>query len=217
MRIAICIPVHGDTRAAFTLCLGQMLLHTVGGWPSLKPGEPLQLELFMGTSSVVALNRSNLVDRARPWKPDWILWLDADQTFPSTTLLRLIGHGEPVVGANYPRREDHARPTASQIDEEGDFKVVWSTREKVEAGLLEPVSTLGLGVCLVSMEAIDRIEGPLFADVREDAYFFGKLRAAGYTPKVDHGLSAEVGHIRTQVLGNNHSLATLARIEREGQ
>lgn len=211
MKIAICMPVHGDTRAAFTLCLGQMLLHTVAGWPSAKPGEPLGIELFMGGGAVVALNREKLVERARDWGADWILWLDADQTFPSTTLLRLIGHGEPVVGANYPRREDQARPTATRVAADGGRELVWSTEDKIEAGLLEPVADMGLGVCLVSMAAIARLEPPFFADIREDVYFFAKLRAAGLIPKVDHRLSAEVGHVRVQMLGNAHSLAAKRR------
>lgn len=214
MKIAICIPVHGDTRATFTLALGRMLLRTAGDWNKVSPNAPLQLEIFMGAGALVSVSRERLVGLARNWGADWILWLDADQVFPPTTLLRLITRGKQAVGANYPRREEEARPTATHVDAEGNESLVWSTEDKVKAGMLEPVSYLGLGVCLVSMAAIDKAENPLFDAVREDVHFFGKLAAAGVTAFVDHGLSGEVGHIRLQVLDNTHSLAAKARSER---
>lgn len=207
MKIAICLPVHGDARALFTYKLARMLVATQANWACLGRTDRPELELFMADSSGIAKNREWLATQAQNWNADAILWLDVDQTFPADTLLRLIGHDKPVVGANYPRREDAARPCARKLDASGRHVEVYTTPEKIAQQLLEPVSFMGLGVCLVSLAALARIERPYFSGENEDFYFFSKLRAAGLEPLLDHGLSAEVGHIRNQVLTNDHSLA----------
>ena len=111
MRIAICIPAHGDTRAAFTLSLSRMLLRTVKDWSRAFPGQPLSLEIFMGSGGIVALVRERLVETAEKWGADWVLWLDSDQSFPADSLNRLAAALEPVIGANIPRRSPDATPT----------------------------------------------------------------------------------------------------------
>jgi hypothetical protein len=208
-KISVCIPVHGDTRALFTYKLARMLLTTERQWASLGRDDRPDIELFMAESSGIARNREHLVGEAERWGAQWILWLDADQTFPPETLLRLISLRRPLVGANYPRREDAPRPTARSVHPDGRVVPAWTTPEKAEAGTLESVTIMGLGVCLVSMEAIRRLERPCFAGDNEDHYFFSKMIAAGVQPVVDHRLSAQVGHIRVQVLTSEHMLATM--------
>jgi hypothetical protein len=199
MKIAICTPVHGDTRKDFTFCLARMLIRT------LEERSHPTIEIFTAESSSVAANREYLVDKAIEAKANGILWLDSDQTFPSDTLLRLINHRKPVVGANYPRRGGNFEPTATTIDN-GEHCPVWTTPEKVKAGKLEPVDYLGLGVCFTSMEAIRAIVRPCFDGSAEDEYFFLKLKGAGIPALVDHALSAEVGHVHTQILTLQGSL-----------
>lgn len=199
MKIAICTPVHGDTRKDFTFCLARMLIRT------MEERQRPAVEIFTAESSSVAANREYLVDKAIESKANAILWLDSDQTFPADTLLRLIGHRKPVVGANYPRRGGNFEPTATMI-ENGEHRPVWTTPQKVKAGTLEPVDYLGLGVCFTSMEAIRGIARPCFDGSAEDEYFFLKLKAAGVPVLVDHALSAEVGHVHTQILTLQGSL-----------
>ena len=205
MRIAICLPVHGDTRALFTYKLARMIAVSHRQWP--HPSPP-QIEVLMAESSSVARNREWLSLEAEKIQAEWLLWLDCDQTFPADTLLRLLAHKLPVVGANYPQR-GNSRPSARrQVG--GRMTPVWSTRDKVARGELEAVAFMGLGVCLVSAASLARLERPYFAGENEDYYFFSKLRAAGIDPIVDHGLSGEVGHVTVQELTNAHSLALLA-------
>lgn len=207
MKIGICIPYHGDTRALFTHSLGRMVIRTMREWDSLKRDDQPELEIFMVSSSSIARNREQLVSEAQKWEAEWILWLDTDHTFPSNTLLRLLSLNRPVVGANYPRRSETARPSAAVLDNAGKPTAVWTTKEKADARLIEPVAHMGLGCCLVSMAAIDAAEQPLFQDQAEDVHFFGRLREAGFEPSVDHFLSSYVGHIHTQVLTNADSVA----------
>jgi hypothetical protein len=62
---------------------------------------------------------------------------------------------------------------------------------------VETVAWMGLAFVLVSMDAIRKAEEPLFfaIDEGEDVVFCRKLKEAGFPPKVDHRLSAQVGHI----------------------
>jgi hypothetical protein len=78
---------------------------------------------------------------------------------------------------------------------------------------LEEVSNLGLGICLIKVTALAKMNQaakakgesvyPLFmigqagpdAWFSEDSYFFNKAREAGLSLYVDHDLSREVGHI----------------------
>jgi hypothetical protein len=203
MKIAICIPCHGDPRAAFTLSLAKLLLRD----------RTETLEVFMGSGGVVALVRERLVETAEKWGAGAILWLDSDQTFPADTIERLLAAGEPVIGANIPRRSHDARPTAEVLIN-GSRAALYTTREKAAAGEIESVHLMGLGVCLTSMDALKAIPRPIFNELREDHGLMRKLTEAGFTPKVDHALSAEVGHVGTYTWTNEHSLAALARQSR---
>lgn len=210
MKIAICFPVYGDTRAAFTLSLARMIAATFEHWPILGTGDRPQIEVFSKTGSNVAFNREALVDEADKWNADWLLFADADQTFPPKALLRLLAAGKTVVAANSPRRQANPLPLATRAKGDGTYEPVWSTKAKIEADLLEPVSYVGFSLFLASMEAVRAVAKPRFVithDLGEDAYFCFKLADCGHPVHVDHRLSASVGHIQLQTLTNDDSLA----------
>jgi hypothetical protein len=184
-----------------------MCIRTMREWSWLERSDQPDLEVFMVSSSSIGRNRDELVIQARNWGAEWILWLDTDQTFPSNTLLMLLSRNRPVIGANYPRRTETCRPTAAVAGPGGKPTALWTTKEKADARLIEPVLHMGLGCCLVSMAAIDGAGSPLFPEPAEDAAFFAALRKAGFEPAVDHFLSWHTGHIGTQVLTNADSVA----------
>lgn len=228
MKLAICIPCYGDPKAKFMQSLVAMLAHTLTVKLLDEQGEPLpvQVETFIVTSSMLVENRHRLVGEALAWNADYMLWLDADHTFPHDTFCRLWAHNLPIVGCNYPRRCSPTGPTAAVLGEDGIPRVLYTTQEKAEAGEVEPVAHLGFGVCLVNMKVFDRLQAhaeengdgnflPLFemaatqtrtGTVGEDVFFFRKLKEAGIVPFVDHALSWEVGHITETVLTNAHAV-----------
>jgi hypothetical protein len=198
MRIAICSPVHGDTRAAFTQCLGRMLVATMStdfvvNGDRLRP----QIELFFNASSLLAESRCLLVEKALQWGADYILWMDADHTFPPDALNRLLAADEAIVGANYPRRNT-GEPTAVALD---GAPLSFDAHGQVE------VATLGLGLCLIDKQVFRTVPKPYFriehvaegVPISEDYYFFRKARASGLHVFVDADLSREVGHIGLHV------------------
>ena len=207
MKIAICSPVHGDTRAAFTQCLGRMLVATMStdfvyNGARIRP----DIELFFNASSLLAESRCLLAEKGLRWGADFILWMDADHTFPPNALARLLARSTPIAGANYPRRNT-GEPTAVAL--EGGALPFDRT------GLVE-VASLGLGLCLIDSQVFRTVPRPWFriehaADgvpISEDYYFFHKARAAGQPAFVDADLSREVGHIGIHVFTPGNVAAT---------
>ena len=223
MKIALAIPCHGDTKAKFTQCLSEMLIHTMSATFEMD-GVKFQPEIqtFLVSCSLLTESRNRLVAEAIHWEADYMLWMDADHVFPRDALVRLLSHNLPVVGCNYARRFSPTSPTASAEDEDGKIKLVWSPREGVSE-----VSHMGLGLCLMDMRAFTAMDAhyegnfwPLFviepapngiSSIGEDVYFFKKLRAAGIPIHCDHGLSWDVGHISEQILTAAHCERDKAR------
>jgi hypothetical protein len=230
IKLAICIPCYGDTKAKFTLSLSNAIIHFLDSNISDSDGNVIdkEVEMFMVSCSMLTESRHRLVAEALTWGATHMLWLDADHVFPKDTIPRLLMHNKDVVGANYARRNAPTAPTAVKTvtsDEGQDNRnLLYTTLEKAEAGELEECDHLGFGVCMVNMRVFDKLQIeadkgdgnilPLFefkvhADkiglVGEDVFFFNKVRQAGGEVYCDHGLSWEVGHIHEQILTNAHA------------
>jgi hypothetical protein len=223
MKIAICIPRHGDTKGDFTISLGRMLVHTMAtGIPTPAGTCKPEIELFSTSSSDLPQNRTTLLKRAMAWQARYLLWLDSDHVFPRDALVRLIAHELPVVGCNQPRRCDPTGPVAVKINEKGEMEHVWTTAELARRGVVEEVHHTGLAFCLMDMLILHQVQEHVekgvgwahwnpfdrrllpgtTARMGEDASFFAELREAGIKVHVDHGLSWQVGHIDERVLTN---------------
>ena len=87
MKVAICIPRHGDTRGDFTISLARMIAFSLS-----RPGPggaPLEIEIFSVGSSDLPASRTRLLQQAIAWQARYLLWLDSDHVFPPDTLFRL--------------------------------------------------------------------------------------------------------------------------------
>lgn len=206
MKVAICIPCHGDTKADFTFCLARMIAAT------LKQSPQIEVETLISRSSILVQSRTNLFDWSREWGADYILWVDADQTFPPDALLKLLSDRLPFVGANCRRKHAKIFPSAVKRDAEGTWQLVFTTAAKAKAGEIEEVDRLGFGFTLMEMAPVLSALGsdiyPLFETrslddgkfIGEDALFCDRLRDAGLKIHVDHAVSMLVGHIAEQTL-----------------
>lgn len=233
IRLAICIPTYGDTKAKFTLSLANALIH-LGECRITDPeGVPVEIEteVFMVSCSMLTESRHRLVAEALVWGATHMLWLDADHVFPADAFPRLLMRNLDVVGANYARRCIPTAPTACKIvtseDGEDNKNLVYTTMEKAHDGVVEEVDHMGFGLCLLNMRVFDMLQNkadtegdgsflPLFkfeeipgkvGMIGEDVYFFRKLRDAGARVFVDHALSWEVGHIHEYIYTNAHAVA----------
>ncbi len=224
MKIATCTPYHSQVHAQFTTSVMAMIAHTnastiIFNGVATKP----ELKVFMTSGSMLSLTRNRLLRDALEWDANYLLWLDADHVFPADTLMRLLGHNLPLVGANYPRRVTPTFPTAAALD--GSH--LWTTKELADAGAIEEVRRLGMGVCLMDVTILGAVleaaqaEGrktiwPMFSEEPipdslegkgEDTFFFERLRNAGVKTYVDHALSWEVGHFHEITLWNSDAVA----------
>lgn len=207
MKVAICVPHYGDVTAEFCFSLAKLIDYTARLRINFNGADTdIEIELFMRSSSVLPQLRNILVRDAANWGANFLLWIDADQSFPNEALLRLLSLNLPVVGVNYPRRVAPHRPTAAR---EGEL--VWTTEAIASQGTVEQVDSIGFGLCLFDMNVIDGLEWPLFATemigdgtriVGEDVYFFRRLKEAGVPVHLDHALSWSIGHIAQHVLMN---------------
>jgi hypothetical protein len=201
-------------EADFGVCLALLGMYTTRAAPHID------LAVRTASSSILAKSRTALWRWGEDNRADYILFLDADHTFPPDALLSLLKRKLPVVGAHYRSR----RPGISTSIGRGlDGELL---KDPKPGDGIEEVSYLGLGLCLIDMRAAKtalaeqaRKEGrsthyPLFAAlpdpdgarhpngedkfIGEDVYFFDKLRAAGLKIHADHDLSVNVGHIGEQ-------------------
>jgi GT2 family glycosyltransferase len=162
--------------------LGPLLLHSAKALPDAGFGF-LSVE-----TSDLAYGRTTLARQALEQQADWLLWLDADHSFPPDTLTRLLAHRQDVVGINQPQRVAPHSATAVAID--GSPLVT----NDATIDLVE-VASVGMGVLLVAGAALKGVGFPLFVGGTEDRFFCQRLRSAGFRIFVDQALSLEVGHI----------------------
>ena len=195
MKVAVCIPAHRDTRAAFTLSLARMVQATASR-PVLYNGDMAtpDLRFHMVHCSRVDIAREKLAKVALEGEPDYLLWLDDDHTFPPDALIRLAAHDVPIVGCNYAMKgEGETSSTATRL---ADNKPVYL---QPRADGLEEVHTIGFGLCLIKAPVFKLLPQPWFfiGNSGEDAFFCGLAKAHGIPVHVDH--SIKVGHIGEKV------------------
>ena len=220
LKIAILTPLYGAADGKFIQCLANMHKFFYET-PIYDPdGNECQkeLQMFIVASSMLTESRHKLTAEAVHWGATHMLWLDGDHVFPKDALHRLISLNLPVVGCNYSRRCVPTAPTAAYAEDQvapGADRLVYTTKEKAEAELVEEVGHMGFGFCRIDMKVLDALQ--LFAEangqtsylplyqmtpkddgvglIGEDVFFFKKLRDAGIVPHCDHGLSWDIGHI----------------------
>ena len=231
MKIALAVPVYDNPESMFFQSFTSALSFLYETKLQDADGNEIekQVETFV-CSGIIQEARHRLFFEALKWDADYIIWCDSDHIFPADAFPRLLSHNVDVVGCNYARRTVQGQPTAptaARLNREAhDEKLCYTTPEKAQAGEMEKVDHLGLGLTCMNMAILERLteqaerDGkanfmPLFhwedkepgmgkGSIGEDVYFFQKCRAAGIDVWCDHALSWEVGHITKRVLTHAH-------------
>jgi len=231
MKLAIAVPVYDNVESMFFQSMTTALSYLYECNITDPDGNKVEFEVeTFVCSGIIQEARHRLFFEAMRWDADQILWCDSDHIFPKDAFVRLIAHGKDIVGTNYARRTQTGQPTAPTAAvlnrAEADEKLCYTTKEKAEAGELERVDHMGMGLCLMNMGVLERLtlraeekgeksfmplfgwpekeEGSGTGSIGEDVHFFNKCRDAGLDVWVDHGLSWEVGHICKRVLTHAH-------------
>lgn len=162
---------------------------------------PENFVCIRSSKATVAEMRNSLVSEAFAEKCTHLLMLDTDQVYHPDTVVRLLGHGLPVVGCLVHRRY----PPFDPLMLRGGIGR-YQTVAEWEPGELVEVDATGTGCLLFDMEVFRTIPAPWFetwfADdgrmVGEDIGFCHKLRGAGYRIFVDTAVPA--GHLSQLVV-----------------
>lgn len=190
--LAICVVSNRDQPPDFSACLASLV--------SYFANNPIaeQLELKAAKNqSLLSVARQAMLDECMSQHFSHMLWLDDDMAFPPDLIHQLAAHKKRCVGVNSLRKNpDELFYTAKGLDGE------W-VASKGKTGL-EEVSTVGLAVFLLDLDAMRKIPKPHF-EVRwneekqtysgEDMYFCRKLTGAGEKIYIDHGLANRCGHV----------------------
>jgi hypothetical protein len=207
MKIAVCVPHYGPLNARFVASLADLISYTAA-LPVTYNGAVVrpQIGVLFAEDGPLEYKRTHLAKQAIDAGADYLQWIDTDHTFPRDATIRLAKHDRPIVGCNYLRR-DGLRPTA--LDLAGND--LSTTEATAKAALVQPVSAIGLGFCLMKAGVFSRVQHPWFKSevsaagelvLGEDVHFCNQARQAGLMVHVDHGLSWEIGHL-TEVIKFN--------------
>jgi hypothetical protein len=196
-KLAVCIPTRDVLHSAHAMCLTELV--------KFNTMNNLDTHVFMDASTVLLTQRERLASMALEVDADYLLWLDSDITFPATTAVRLMAHEEPIVAANYIRRQLPAKGVA--YEKIGNWQDPLPF--KVYDELVE-VQGIGMGCMLMKTSVFNEIPKPWFEFtfspetndfLGEDMNLCKKLAKAGYTVKVDTVLSQELRHLGTWAFG----------------
>ena len=205
MRVGLCLVSTDSWMAWSAYDFGGLIGRTVAARPDVD------LRRFLATGCEIPQLREKTTTAALRAGCDWVLYLDTDMRYPPDTLVRLLAHDKPVVGANYTARRPPFEPVSAKRDGE---KVVRVYTEQESTGL-EMVGSTGMGCLLVSAQVLDAMKPPRFmipwvADDQdhapEDLFFSRKLNELKVPIYVDHDLSHEVRHLGIVEIEVNHAV-----------
>ena len=196
-KLAVLIPCRDTLHSAHAMSLAEMV--------KLNTMNDLDTHVFMDASTILLTQRERLATEAIKLGAEYMLWLDSDIVFPASTAMRLMAHNEPIVAANYVRRQLPAKGVAYETI--GNWQDPLSF--DVQDDLVE-VEGIGMGCILIKTEVFEQIPKPWFEFgwspetndfLGEDMILCQKMAAAGYTIKVDTQLSQDLRHLGTWAFG----------------
>jgi len=199
--VSILVPTRDTVYSHFSYSLGNLIKTTT------QMG--INVHLFFDASTILINQRERLIEQAIEVKSEWVLWLDSDMMFPSTTLLRLLAHNQDIVACNYMKRS-HPFKSVTFMDT-NDWESWVPIKSEDE---LLTVEATGMGCLLMRTSVFQNLIKPYFEYtfqpttkdwLGEDFTLFKKLNSLGYQLKIDMNLSNEIYHIGTFAYGKGLS------------
>jgi len=191
IKLSILVPTRDTVHSQFSYCLAQLY----------KTTSELGIEtfLFYDSSTILLNQRERLLEQAKKVNSDYILWIDSDMMFPSTTAIRLLEHNKDIVACNYTKRTKPLKTVAYTNLNDWDSWVPMEPQDE-----LVKVQGVGMGCMLMKLDVFEKIQKPYFEfrykeDTQdyfgEDFILLGKLREQGYDVYIDTVLSMDIKHL----------------------
>ena len=188
----------------------QLLLWTISGiYFAFNKIELVRGEQYLNhVETSFDLSKLNFkIEKAKEVKSDYVLWLDSDMMFPSTTALRLLAHNKDIVACNYMKRSKPLKTVAYTDLRNWDS---WLPLEPKDD--LIKVEGVGMGCMLMKTEIFNSLQKPYFeftykGDTQdwygEDFMLLTKLRLNEFNVYIDTILSMDIKHLGIYAFGNN--------------
>lgn len=194
MKIAIVVPSGDMIHKSFAMCLVRLVVDLAQHGHEVFLPDP--------RSSTIQKGRTVGIRAALAQDPNFILFIDSDQTFPSSAARMLMLWDKSIVGATYPRRNPPIRFVGKKINGRP-----W--RYKDLGNGLQEAKYLGCGMMLIGAHVFYAIEEPWFHVEQhpeddnnpwttEDQFFCQKVRGIGHSVHCDTDLSLYIGHLGTK-------------------
>lgn len=199
IKLAILVPTRDTVHSHFAFSLAQLLKTTS------EAG--IDTYMFFDSSTILLNQREKLIEEAKNIGADYVLWLDSDMMFPSTTALRLLAHNKDIVGGNYLRRSKPLKTVAYTDLSNWDSWVPLEAKEE-----LVKVEGVGMGCLLMKTNVFEKLNKPYFKfTFKEDSQdWYGEdfnlqsdLREKGYEIYIDTLLSVNIKHLGIYAFGSN--------------
>jgi hypothetical protein len=206
VSVQISIPSTIQWFARFGMDLLEMYADTLS---NETPGVYVErLAVKNNVGSILCNQRAWMLEAAIEAKFSHVLFVDADQTFPPSTLRRLLAWRKQVVAANVATKQIPSFPTARKLVDGKPVPVF----TKEDSSGLEQVWRVGTGIMLIDLSVLDKVEQPWFLSSSdpavhrhgEDWWFVGQLEKAGVPVYIDHGVSRQVGHLGLMEYHHGH-------------
>ncbi len=191
ISVTVLVPTRDLVHSYFSFCLIQLVkTNTEAG---------IETNVFYDSSTILLNQRNNLAKRAIEAGTDYMLWLDSDMMFPSTTALRLLSHNKDVVACNYMKRSKPLKTVAYKNVEDWDS---WVPLTKT--GTLEKVEGVGMGCMLIKTSIFNSLSKPYFTfpyDTENDCWhgedfeLCRNIQNIGIPILIDMDLSVDIKHI----------------------
>lgn len=194
-KVLIGFPTTGLWSDQFGMALCNMCISTMQRRPDIE------LAVLNEKSSMLWVTRQHLCEVAVEHGFSHILFIDTDQSFPSSLLARLLSHERAVVACNIATKVEAPHTQETAVTAYDPSTRITTGCERTTG--LERVWRVGTGVMLIRTTVFKDIVKPWFpvtwlADeqrwVGEDWGFCEKLEKANIPIWVDHDASALVGH-----------------------
>ncbi len=117
---------------------------------------------MFGSQCYLHTMRESLADEALSDGANYILWLDADQTYPADTPERLMKHDKFVVGGMTPRKDDGTSLVFDLISDKARRVHLVPNRG------LQKVEAMGMGGVLVDTKVFSILKPPYFLPTWKD-------------------------------------------------
>ncbi len=191
IKLSILVPTRDTVHSQFSYCLAQLY----------KITSELGIEtfLFYDSSTILLNQRERLLEQAKKVNSDYVLWIDSDMMFPSTTAVRLLEHNKDIVACNYTKRTKPLKTVAyTNLNDWNSWLPMEPQDELVK------VEGVGMGCMLMKLDIFEKIQKPYFEfrykeDTQdyfgEDFILLGKLREQGYDVYIDTVLSMDIKHL----------------------